>query len=207
MGVFANAKKARASGGPRLYHDEGDFKETIVKVESTTTTKPPVRDVFAVETRILEVERTEEMVNKGVRKGSIVNWATLSDKEAFLGNVKAFVLALLSIDDEDAFDEKVSDINFEALLLALAGKHQLAAGMRIDVSARLSPSENVPDFIGLKWQGVPFEEQTEEGQEALKQIMKVLGGTYEEVLDEDGERVDKKTIAGIQKKIDEVLAA
>ncbi len=86
MGLFKGIEDASSSEG-RNYIGEGIYDIVITKCTSGETRKKI--GFFAVDVKFLGSNNTKHTV------GSVANWITMADKDAFLGNVKAFIRAVL----------------------------------------------------------------------------------------------------------------
>lgn len=201
MGVFGKAKEARMMGGKRIYFDEeGDYRTSINKIDFGTTPRKGLQ-VWGVEVKVIEAKPLDPD-KPGPRVGQSTSWATLQDSDYFWNNIKTFVLGLLGLDEEE-FDENFTEEAFEAYCIALSGKHQVAAGMLLDVRCRKNPSGNNPDWVNQQWIAVDEEQQNEAGKEALAKIAAILSHEYPDTSKMDEARA---TVA-VTDEVDKVLEA
>lgn len=169
MGVFAKAKKARGSGGPRSYFVEGDYVLSITKTEFKDTRKD--LKIWAPEFKVFDFVPTEGSPEIPPSEGSYCNWATLSSSDMFWPNIKAYTVALAGEDDEDSFDEAVSEDAYEAFCEAITGVDQASTGWHIKAQCRGTEGDDGVTRVFPRWIPVPFDEQPEAVQAAIKEVL------------------------------------
>lgn len=179
MGVFAQTKAVKASGGTRNYFKEGMHRCTVdsVKFDRTREKNGKSDDIFAVEYTVVRTDSADPSMGIGRR----VDWANISNKDIYFNNVKAFMIAILGISDDEynAFDiplpadqvyvkasngEKV-ETQGDKLVDLVAGTEQIFAGKLLDASCvpteESKPGAGDGGKIFPKWCIVPDEEQVE----------------------------------------------
>jgi len=174
MGVFSEAKKARAAGGPRVYFVPGNYLLAITKTSFKETRKK--LDVFAPEFSVVSFDRVESSPEIPPTPGSFCNWATLSSSDMFWSNIKSYTMALAGMDDEDKFDKIVSEDAYEAFCEAVTGVDQVSTGWHIKAQCLGTEGDDGVVRVFPKWIGVPLEEQPEAVRPKMLEVFKSLVG-------------------------------
>lgn len=205
MGAFGRARAARVTGGARQYHDEGEFEEVVQKVTFGTTQREGNK-FFAHEGKILSIARPPDALIKGCKEGGIVSW-TAGKKDYFWSDIKGYILALLDEEDNaDAFDEAVSEEAFDAICTAVSGKHQIAAGARINARGRCFVDKDKNEKTGyviVHWSGVPEEEQTPEGKVFLDKARFLM---FDYAWPSTAEMDEAEATVTMRKEVDKAMA-
>lgn len=124
MGIFAKIEEAKATEGGN-YLRPGNFDVEVVRIKVGETRKKI--PFFAVDLKILGTNNPEHKI------GEICNWFVGMDKDAALGNIKAFATALLSAEgpvDPSTITEQVMEQITEK-------DGEMVAGTRLKVQVTL----------------------------------------------------------------------
>lgn len=151
MGVYSKFKSAKASGGGRNYLQEGRHRLMITEAKIDHSRQK--LEFFAVSASVVETDSDD----RSMQPGQMVDWMTMSDKDAYAGNVKQFFGAAFNL-TEAAIDELTED-EFEEMMELLVGPSQGCVGRFIDVSVKETTTKTGGKFNACRWLPAPDEMQ------------------------------------------------
>lgn len=142
MGLFSGIKDAKATQGGN-YLKPGMYLVQVLRVNIGKTRKGV--DFFAVDMKVLGSNSDEHGL------GSVVNWFVGFDKDASLGNCKAFACAVLSnaLPEGQDFDE--STITEEVMEGLVADNGKAIQGQKLRVQVTLVPTKTGGQFSRHLW--------------------------------------------------------
>ncbi len=143
MGAYSKFKAAKASGGGYNYFTEGEFELMIMSVKLDETRKKD--EMFAVQLRV--VETSSQLAS--MRPGSVVDWVTIEDKDAYAGNVKQFVCACYDLQEQQIDD--MTEEEFGEMMELLVGPTQACAGRLVSATARNVLTKAGKPFTAVRW--------------------------------------------------------
>lgn len=151
-GAFSKFQSAKANGGARNYFKEGEHLVEITAVKFDETRKKI--EFFAVEAVVIATDSTD----KDMQPGKRVNYMSMSDKDAYFGNVKQFLMACMNATEDEL--NALTDAEFTEAMQLMAGPEQRFTKRRVVASCRNATSKTTnKEYTAVQWVGVPEEEQ------------------------------------------------
>lgn len=140
MGVFSGIKEARANQGG-VYPLPGNY---VCEIQSCKIGESRKKEPFFVaDLKIISSDNDERKV------GTIMSWMAMSSWDGFEGMVKAFIMGVMGVPEEE-IDEDVAD--------SAISEEQPLAGMFVRLQAQNVKTKKGTDFTRCNWFSVSEEE-------------------------------------------------
>ena len=148
MGMFANIKDAKASFDNNYFRD-GHYIWQILNIKADKNRKGI--PYIAVECKVIHV--FDDSAGTGHKLREEAAWVLTSDKDSFLGNIKAFVSHTVGCDANDVTEEGCD---------ALCGPSQPLAGFFVESHNRTQVAKSGKPFCKVGWKRSWTEEEVKE---------------------------------------------